>query len=422
MELFWPRWTSTTSELPGGVVDRRHVRRGRGRAERWPPRSRSKGSARSTAARGAAAPSPSTGSDLEVRAGGVVFGFLGPNGSGKTTTMRCLLGLVRPTAGRSAAARRRRPGRAADGDPPGRVDHRDAGAVPDDDGPGEPDAARRAWIGIGLRRVDECSSRSGWPSGPTTRADATRSACGSDSASARRCCGIPRCSCSTSRPTGSIPRASARCASCSGGSAPRDARCSCRATCSPRSSRPVTRSRSCGAAVACSSGPVDDVLGAEGDGLFVRVDDLDAGRRGVAGCGHGRRDRTTAICVVQLAPAEAGAGHRGARGRAALGDRAAAQRRGTSRTSSSRLTGEERRMNLLLVEMRRALHRASVWGADRARPGRQRRSLASSRSSTAADLDVTDAAAEGRAAPGGDGRLVAPGDGDSAPGDRGASR
>ncbi len=38
--------------------------------------------------------------DLTVRVEpGRVTGFLGPNGSGKTTTMRCLLGLTRPTAG-----------------------------------------------------------------------------------------------------------------------------------------------------------------------------------------------------------------------------------------------------------------------------------------------------------------------------------
>src|SRR6478609_6519674 len=39
------------------------------------------------------------GLDLSVPAGGV-FGFLGPNGSGKTTTIRCVLGLSRPSAGR----------------------------------------------------------------------------------------------------------------------------------------------------------------------------------------------------------------------------------------------------------------------------------------------------------------------------------
>ena len=38
------------------------------------------------------------GVDLAVPAG-AVYGFLGPNGSGKTTTMRCVLGLTRPPAG-----------------------------------------------------------------------------------------------------------------------------------------------------------------------------------------------------------------------------------------------------------------------------------------------------------------------------------
>lgn len=41
--------------------------------------------------------------DLEIRRG-EVFGLLGPNGSGKTTTIRMLCGLITPTAGRAEVA------------------------------------------------------------------------------------------------------------------------------------------------------------------------------------------------------------------------------------------------------------------------------------------------------------------------------
>ena len=43
------------------------------------------------------------GVDLEVRAG-EIFGFLGPNGTGKSTVIRMLTTLLRPTAGRATVA------------------------------------------------------------------------------------------------------------------------------------------------------------------------------------------------------------------------------------------------------------------------------------------------------------------------------
>ena len=50
--------------------------------------------------------------DLEVPRG-AVYGFLGPNGSGKTTTIRMLLGLVKPTRGEQELLGQRMPAAAA---------------------------------------------------------------------------------------------------------------------------------------------------------------------------------------------------------------------------------------------------------------------------------------------------------------------
>ncbi|GHJ34871.1 ABC transporter ATP-binding protein [Streptomyces sp. TS71-3] len=51
------------------------------------------------------------GLDLAVPAGSV-FGFLGPNGSGKTTTIRMLMGLIEPTSGTAQVLGHRMPGSA----------------------------------------------------------------------------------------------------------------------------------------------------------------------------------------------------------------------------------------------------------------------------------------------------------------------
>ncbi|GIJ74286.1 ABC transporter ATP-binding protein [Virgisporangium ochraceum] len=53
------------------------------------------------------------GVDLAVPRG-AVYGFLGPNGSGKTTTIRMLLGLIRPSAGGHALLGRAMPGHAGE--------------------------------------------------------------------------------------------------------------------------------------------------------------------------------------------------------------------------------------------------------------------------------------------------------------------
>jgi ABC-2 type transport system ATP-binding protein len=56
---------------------------------------------------------------------GEIFGYLGPNGSGKTTTIRCMMGLLKPThGGCSIFSERIRPGRA--------TQHRRIGYLPGD--------------------------------------------------------------------------------------------------------------------------------------------------------------------------------------------------------------------------------------------------------------------------------------------------
>lgn len=68
---------------------------------------------------------------------GEIFGYLGPNGSGKTTTIRCILGLLKPSGGEVRVfGKRVRPGAA--------TEHERIGYLPGD---------FRAWRGLTARRA-----------------------------------------------------------------------------------------------------------------------------------------------------------------------------------------------------------------------------------------------------------------------------
>ena len=153
------------------------------------------------------------GIDLDVREGDV-YGFLGANGSGKTTTVRMLLGLVLATSGTDRAARR---GDAAR--PRGGCCRRSArwsrGRRRTRTCRGARNLALFDAMGAGRRPAHPTrpgrprrSSRSGSPAWTSGRSGRTRSACGSGSAWPAPCCGSPGCWCSTSRPTASTRRAS----------------------------------------------------------------------------------------------------------------------------------------------------------------------------------------------------------------------
>jgi ABC-2 type transport system ATP-binding protein len=103
------------------------------------------------------------GLDLDVREGDV-YGFLGANGSGKTTTVRMLLGLVLATSGTAEVLGQEMPKAARDVLPqvgamvegPAAYDQlsgRRNLALVDASGPGGPRATRKARIGETLERV-----------------------------------------------------------------------------------------------------------------------------------------------------------------------------------------------------------------------------------------------------------------------------
>lgn len=103
------------------------------------------------------------GIDLAVPAGST-YGFLGPNGSGKTTTIRALLGLVNPSAGSCRLLGRAMPDDAMSVLPQVGalvegpafypwLSGRDNLARMDAMGPGRPSATRRQRVGHALERV-----------------------------------------------------------------------------------------------------------------------------------------------------------------------------------------------------------------------------------------------------------------------------
>ena len=137
------------------------------------------------------------GVDLAVPAGSV-YGFLGPNGSGKTTTIRMLLGLVRPTAGEPELLGEPMPDGGRRGAAPGRRAGRGAGLPPVPVRPGEPAPARRGRpdrrpAAPRARGSTPRSTGSGcWPPPPSGTAP-TRSACGSGWRSPPPCCARATC-------------------------------------------------------------------------------------------------------------------------------------------------------------------------------------------------------------------------------------
>ena len=139
---------------------------------------------------------------------GEIFGFLGANGAGKSTAIRMMCGLLKPTSGTAVGGRRRRQPRSRGGEAAHRLHVAEVLAVRGADGRSEHPVLRRALRAErrSNRRPTKVRPRNGGPgrAGRTRRRGISPAAGASASRSAAPFCTSRGSSFSTSRPAASI--------------------------------------------------------------------------------------------------------------------------------------------------------------------------------------------------------------------------